>query len=491
MFGSMNVPDLPWRTLVKLPLRRPFRLPVAISWRLQRAAQFLAFRVSCGLVQAVSRIRAFRAMPRFILALAEEQLVRADGNDLFDPAFYLDRNKDVRAAGIDPLHHYLRHGWCEGRLPNPDFDDAYYRLNAGLSPDTPVSALGHYLAFGKASGLSPVQGLDLGVWRKQNTGVAVAKLDPYDHFLKAANKRAHRTGPPEPSDTMRKLEALEPHRPGPVLIDVVMPVFAGRAETLSAIQHVLSAKGAVAFELIVIDDCSPDAALVADLEHLAALKLFTLVRNSTNQGFIAAINTGMAINTDRDVVWLNSDTQVYDEWLDRLRDAAYSRSRVATVTPLSNNATLCSYPRIDTDNAADLECDWRDIASLAAQVNDAQRVEVPTAVGFCTYTRRDAVEIIGTLDQDSFGRGYGEENDFSRRAIASGWTNLAAADVLVRHFGGVSFGQERSARIEHALALLDRRYPDYHGAVHRFLFRNRLRLPCYWCCAFSGMEKLS
>ena len=28
---------------------------------------------------------------------------------------YLDANPDVRVAGVDPLYHYLRHGWLEGR----------------------------------------------------------------------------------------------------------------------------------------------------------------------------------------------------------------------------------------------------------------------------------------------------------------------------------------------------------------------------------------
>lgn len=35
----------------------------------------------------------------------------------FDPDFYLAEYRDVAAAGIDPLDHYLRHGQAEGRLP--------------------------------------------------------------------------------------------------------------------------------------------------------------------------------------------------------------------------------------------------------------------------------------------------------------------------------------------------------------------------------------
>lgn len=56
----------------------------------------------------------------------------------FDPIYYLYWYPDVRAAGLDPLHHYLHHGWKEGRDPSAGFSTLGY-LNA--NPD--VAALGH------------------------------------------------------------------------------------------------------------------------------------------------------------------------------------------------------------------------------------------------------------------------------------------------------------------------------------------------------------
>ena len=38
-------------------------------------------------------------------------------NRYFDPAWYLQRNPDVRVAGMNPLLHYVRHGDREGRRP--------------------------------------------------------------------------------------------------------------------------------------------------------------------------------------------------------------------------------------------------------------------------------------------------------------------------------------------------------------------------------------
>src|SRR5262249_3237488 len=59
-----------------------------------------------------------------------------------------DRYPEVAAAGIDPLTHFLAHGWRELRNPNADFDTAYY---VQTYPDVPAAGLNpffHYLTDG-------------------------------------------------------------------------------------------------------------------------------------------------------------------------------------------------------------------------------------------------------------------------------------------------------------------------------------------------------
>ncbi len=45
---------------------------------------------------------------------------------LFDAAWYLARNPDVAAEGLEPLAHYLEYGAAERRDPNPLFDTNWY-----------------------------------------------------------------------------------------------------------------------------------------------------------------------------------------------------------------------------------------------------------------------------------------------------------------------------------------------------------------------------
>ena len=71
-----------------------------------------------------------------------------------DKGYYLDSYPDVRAANFDPVDHYLRHGWREGRNPSPDFDTRFYiRLHmAPLGKD--YCPLVHYVEEGKRLGLA-------------------------------------------------------------------------------------------------------------------------------------------------------------------------------------------------------------------------------------------------------------------------------------------------------------------------------------------------
>ena len=177
----------------------------------------------------------------------------------------------------------------------------------------------------------------------------------------------------------------------------------------------------------------------------------------------------MALSADNDVLLLNSDTEVAGDWLDRIRAAAYGDQKVASVTPFSNNATICSYPRFCQDN--DLPEGWTtaDLDALCARTNPGQVVDVPTGVGFCMYIRRAALAEVGLFDVENFGKGYGEENDFCVRAAQAGWRNLHALDTFVRHFGGVSFGDSKSPRERAAMETMRRLHPRYEAEVIAFV----------------------
>jgi hypothetical protein len=104
-------------------------------------------------------------------------------------------------------------------------------------------------------------------------------------------------------------------------------------------------------------------------------------------------------------------------------------------------------------------------------------VEIPTAVGFCMYIRRRCVDETGRFDEANFGRGYGEENDFCRRAARKGWRHVAATNVYVHHYAAQSFGPDKEERVARAIETVERLHPGYLRMIHAFIARDPL-LPC-------------
>src|SRR4051794_2234788 len=68
------------------------------------------------------------------VGLSEETVVAKE----FDCGYlYLTTYPDIQAASMDPLRHFLRVGWKEGRNPNSAFETSFY---LSRYPDVGASA---------------------------------------------------------------------------------------------------------------------------------------------------------------------------------------------------------------------------------------------------------------------------------------------------------------------------------------------------------------
>lgn len=259
------------------------------------------------------------------------------------------------------------------------------------------------------------------------------------------------------------------------IVSVIVPIYRGLESTRRCIESVLQTPQETDYELILIDDASPEPELAAWLDELASARPVRLIRHETNLGFVSSVNEGIALSPGRDVVLLNSDTEVAGAWLDRLSACARGVPAVATVTPFSNNATICSYPRIAETNPLSPGLSVGELDALFASTNLGAFVELPTGVGFCLYITARAIAEVGLLDAERFGHGYGEEVDFCLRARALGLRNLLCGDTFVYHQGRVSFGDASEARIRAAQAIVDADFPEYPTLVQDFIRRDAAR----------------
>lgn len=250
------------------------------------------------------------------------------------------------------------------------------------------------------------------------------------------------------------------------MIDVIVPVFRGLTETRRCLNALL--RHTAGCEILVIDDASPEAELKDMLVELATKGSIKLIQNPQNLGFVKTVNIGMRMHPDRDVVLVNSDTEVPNGWLERLQKRAAQDPKIATVTPFSNNATLASYPRIFESQALPAGLSLHDLQQLFASHEGDKAIEAPTGVGFCLYVKRAALDEVGFFDEEHFGRGYGEESDFCSRARARGWKHVLAPDLFVFHEGGVSFGDEQKKRMEQGEIKMASLHPKYAYEVQAF-----------------------
>jgi GT2 family glycosyltransferase len=259
----------------------------------------------------------------------------------------------------------------------------------------------------------------------------------------------------------------------PRRINVVVPVHSGVGETLNCLQSVLATIDSHMATITVVDDASPEPELRRELDELAAAGRITVLRNSVNLGFPGAANRGMELHPTRDVVLLNSDTEVFGDWLERLRAAASVADDIGTATPFGETASITSYSARNGHPYSSAEA--AEIDRIARAVNGGQAIEIPVGVGFCLYVRRSCLDEVGAFDELTFGKGYGEENDFCLRASRRGWRHVAATGLFVRHVGGRSYGPSKhllSARNSH---VINYRYPGYDQLIADFIADDPLR----------------
>ena len=206
------------------------------------------------------------------------------------------------------------------------------------------------------------------------------------------------------------------------------------------------------FRLVLVDDGS--GAETRDyLAEFAADQAATLVRNETARGYTVAANQGLRLTSGEFVVLLNSDTVLTRGWLDRLVACAESDPRIGIVGPLSNTASWQSVPSVLAEDG-----DWaanplpagqtvEGMADLVAQASPGVYPRIPFLNGFCLLIRREVITAIGLLDETTFPRGYGEENDFCVRARRAGFSTAVAGDAYVWHSQSRSFSHDERKRL--------------------------------------------
>lgn len=243
--------------------------------------------------------------------------------------------------------------------------------------------------------------------------------------------------------------------------DIIIPIYNAYECVEACIESVIKNTDLKENRVIVIDDKSTDERIQPLLKKYANNKRILFLSNEENLGFVKTVNKGMQQSKENDVLLLNSDTEVTKGWLKKIQECAYSSENIATVTPLSNNATLASVPKSFKPNDIPNGYTLEEMAALVEECSYNYYPEIPTGHGFCLYIKREALDKVGFFDTESFGKGYGEENDFCFRCYEFGYRHVLCDNTYILHKESKSFLESKEELITDGLKVLEEKYPEY------------------------------
>lgn len=193
------------------------------------------------------------------------------------------------------------------------------------------------------------------------------------------------------------------------------------------------------FELIVVDNGSTDESL-AIAESYEGRARYTLVKNSENTGFSAAVNTGIRLARGEYIALFNNDAFAEPDWLEQLLRAAEGHPDVCAVQCLM----IRHFEREICDDAGD----YITLLGWAAKRGDGmdwhrytQPQRIFSACGGASLYRKAVLDEIGLFDELFFA--YFEDVDVSWRANSLGYKNLYCPAAKCYHICGATTGAVR------------------------------------------------
>ena len=220
------------------------------------------------------------------------------------------------------------------------------------------------------------------------------------------------------------------------LVSVIIPIYGKCDYTLRCLMSIAAQLPQASFEVIVVDDCSPDRSA----EVLQQVRGVHLLLNEKNQGFIRSCNIGAKAATGKYLYFLNNDTEVIHGWLDELLNTFHLFSNVGFV------GSKLIYPDGSLQEAGGII--WQD--GSAWNFGRNQNASLPVynyarEVDYCSgasiMVPRPLFEELGGFDEH-YLPAYCEDSDLALKIRDAGYSVLYQPMSVVIHHEGITSGTD-------------------------------------------------
>lgn len=221
-------------------------------------------------------------------------------------------------------------------------------------------------------------------------------------------------------------------------ISIIIPCYDQLAYTINCLRSLAEHKINAYFEIIVINDASPND----DYSILRSIPGLTLINNAVNLGYLESCNKACSLAKGRYLYLLNNDTYVTAGSVDALHQTFSHFPKAGLV------GSKLFYPSGILQEAGGIV--WNDGSAWnfgRFEISNEPRFNYLRSVDYCSAASvmipRDLFDKLGGFDP-IYKPAYYEDTDLALRIRHSGWDVLYQPQSNIIHYEGVSHGIDPS-----------------------------------------------
>lgn len=379
-------------------------------------------------------------MSNYIRLLRDVQTIK--NSKLFDPVFYLTKYEDVRQADVDPVSHYARFGWIEGRDPSEYFNTTYYLSNNPDVKEKRINPLVHFIRFGARENRNPNDTFNTKLYIEKHPEIVIRRINPLFHFITTPITI-------EPANFQGRIQSLSADL-------VTIPIDLTLPDVNRSYLQATALPCTPEVDIVIcvgknpenIKECITSIETYTNLDN-CRIHLLVDIRNRANVVEFTAknfhidiyelerfnyskVNNRILNNSTNDVVLLNDDTVMTEGWLSKLQAASkgFALTGAHTTPQCSGNPEMWGHGPI-TETVYPINM-------------------------FCAYIPIRLRQVIGNLDEE-FAYYGGEDVDYSIRTLLNGFP-LIISDAFVIHKDNGSFGESKESLMRESDKIIYERY---------------------------------